>query len=175
MASRRLFFALWPSDRQREALRDPIKAAASPVEGRLVARAEWHVTLVFLGMFPEAKIAALQQAAAGIDVEEIRLRFDRLEFWPRPKIACLAASAVPPALETLVSKLELVAADFGYEPEDRRYRPHLTIARNARPFAPEPLARPVTLEWSGFELIESERAARFGRYSPLKQGSTGNS
>lgn len=172
MAERRLFFALWPDDRQREALRDPVKAALTPVEGRFVERGNWHVTLVFLGAFPETQIAGLQEAVGAIEVEPFRLRFDRLDFWARPKIACLAAATVPPELATLVSRLEIAAADFGHRPEDRAFRPHITIARNARPFTPEPLAQPVTLAWSGFELMESESSVRGVRYSPLKQWRT---
>ena len=172
MAERRLFFALWPDDRQREALRDPIKAALAPVEGRFVERANWHVTLVFLGSFPEARIAGLQEAVGAIQVAPFRLRFDRLEFWARPKIACLAAAAVPPELATLVAELETAAADFGHVPEDRVYRPHITIARHVRPFTAQPLAQPVTLSWSRFELMESDSGARGVRYSPLKQWRT---
>jgi len=172
MPHKRLFFALWPTDRQREALRDPVKAALAPVEGRLVPRTNWHVTLVFLGSFPEARIAELVEAASAIPVDSFRLRFDRLEYWPRSKSACLLASAVPPALQQLVGELEAVAAGFGREPEDRVFRPHLTVARNVRHFTSEPLAQPVMLEWDGFELVESETLPEGARYTALKQGAT---
>ena len=42
-----------------------------------------------------------------------RLRFDRCEFWPRPRVAVLAAQTVPPALEHLVESLNLVLKDLG--------------------------------------------------------------
>ena len=170
MSERRLFFALWPDHRQRESLRDPIKAALAPVEGQFVERANWHVTLVFLGAFPEERIPALGEAAAGVPVEPFRLRFDRLEFWARPRIACLAASAVPAELGALVDALETAAAGCGHRPEDRPYRPHLTVARRARPFTAGPLAQPVTLDWAGFELVESVSGPGGVRYLPLKQG-----
>lgn len=172
---KRLFFGLWPSERQREALRDPIKAAVGSVEGDLTPRGNWHVTLVFLGVFPEKRLAELQQAATGIVVEPFRLRLDRLEFWARSRIACLQASTVPPALQSLQTSLAALATDFGHAPDELTYRPHITVARNARPFPSAPLAQPIMLEWSGFELLESESAGRGNRYSPLKQGSTGNS
>lgn len=165
----RLFFALWPNDRQREALRDPIKAALSPVEGRAVYRGNWHVTLVFVGGVSTPGMHAAHGATADIRVEPFRLRFDRLEYWARPKIACLLATAVPPELTRLVDNIEAALKGLGYEPEERVFRPHITVARNARPFTPEPLAQPVTLEWSGFELVESRRGARGPEYSPVKQ------
>lgn len=53
MADRKLFFALWPSHRQRELLRDTINPVLSAIEGSTVDRRNWHVTLVFIGNFPE--------------------------------------------------------------------------------------------------------------------------
>lgn len=169
MADKRLFFALWPGERQREQLRDPIKSAGSTVEGRAVPRGNWHVTLVFLGSMPAASVPALRDAAAGIEVAPFRLRFDRLEYWPRPKLACLLATSVPPELSRLVSELESAAADFGYQRDTLTYRPHITIVRQARTFSSEPLAQPVTLEWSGFELMESVSTARGVQYCPVIQ------
>lgn len=172
---KRLFFGLWPSERQREQLRDPIKAATGSIEGELMPRGNWHLTLVFLGAFPEGRLAGLQQAAAAIAVEPFRVRLDRLEYWPRPRIACLLASSVPTELQTLQEALAKVATDFGHNPEEHTYRPHMTVARHARPFVSAPLAQPIMLEWSGFELLESVSTTRGVQYSPLKQGSTGNS
>ena len=175
MADRRLFFGLWPTERQREALRGPIKAVMGPMDGQPVPRANWHVTLVFLGNVAERHVDELLLAASEVEVKPFRLRLDRVEFWPRPKIACLLATAVPPALEAVQRQLEDISRRFGYQSPDILYRPHLTIARPARPFTAEPLAQPVMLEWSGFELLESVSTARGVQYSPLKQGSTDNS
>ncbi len=175
MENRRLFFGLWPTERQREALRDPIKGVLGSKEGQPVPRANWHVTLVFLGNVAARHVDDLVAAAGDIEVEPFRLRLDRVEFWPRPKLACLLASAVPAGLQTLHRQLQDVATRFGHQFPDVIYRPHLTIARPARPFTSEPLAQPVMLEWSSFELLESVSTPRGVQYSPLKQGSTDNS
>ncbi len=169
MDDKRLFFALWPSERQREALRDPVKSAVSNVEGQAVHRGNWHVTLVFVGQFPEQKIPALQEATAAIEVEPFRLRFDRLDYWARPKIACLLSATVPPELAALASRLQAATAEFGVPPEEHVYRPHITVARHARSFLAEPLAQPVMLEWAGFELMESVSSSNGVQYYPLKQ------
>lgn len=169
MSQRRVFFALWPSERQREELRDTVKAAVSTVEGRAVDRSNWHVTLLFIGDFPETKLPALGEAAAAVRVEPVRVRFDRLEFWARPRLACLTATAVAPQLQALVDDLGAAVEPLGVEPESRTYRPHITLVRRARAFPAEPLAQPVTLEWSGFELMESVSGTRGVQYRPLKQ------
>jgi len=169
MNTKRLFFALWPDHRQRERLRDVVGSVAKTVEGRIVDRRNWHVTLVFIGTFPEDRIPYLLERAKEIDVEPFRLNFDRLEYWPRPKVASLSAATVPHELQELVDSLNLVISDLGLKPEDRNYRPHITVVRNARPFTTERLTQRVQTEWSGFELMESVSGPGGVSYSPLKQ------
>jgi len=169
MADRRLFVALWPDDRQRNLLRDRLGPVLASIEGRPVDRRNWHVTLVFIGPFPEDRVDELQTALDGVTARRFRLRFDRLSFWPRPKIACLEVLTVPEALKALKQDLERVLLPFGIEPEALEYRPHVTAVRSARSFATARLARPIELQWSGFELVESVSAPGGVQYRPLKQ------
>jgi 2'-5' RNA ligase len=169
MDNKRLFFALWPDDRQRERLRDVIGSVAKTVEGRAVDRRDWHVTLVFIGEFPASQVPGLLERASQIQVEPFRLSFDRMEFWPRPKVACLVAATVPPELVSLVAAVKVLVQDFGVVPEDRTFRPHVTVARNARAFTTERLTQRATTEWSGFELVESVSGPGGATYRPLKQ------
>lgn len=169
MNTKRVFFALWPDNRQRDRLRDVINSVAKTVEGRAVDRRDWHVTLAFIGEFPESRVPDLLERASQILVEPFHLSFDRLEFWPRPKVASLTAATVPEELESLVSSLNVLLQDVGVVPEDRTYRPHITVVRNARTFATERLAQRATTEWSSFELIESISAPGGTTYRPLKQ------
>ena len=169
MSNRRLFFALWPDDRQRDRLRDHISPLAKLVEGRAVYRGDWHVTTAFIGDFPEARLPELQSRAAQIPVEPFRLRFDRVEFWPRPKVASLVAAIVPPALQSLVDAQNSLLSDLGITVEDRAYRPHITVVRTARPFETQRLAQPAEIEWTGFELVESISQPGGATYRPLKQ------
>lgn len=169
MNTRRLFFALWPDNRQRDRLRDVINSVAKTVEGKAVDRRNWHITLVFIGEFPENRVPYLIERAAQIKVEPFRLSFDRLEFWPRPKVASLCAATVPPELQAIVDALNRVLLDLGLKPEDRTYRPHITVARNARPFPTERLAQRSITEWSGIELVESVPVPGGVHYVPLKQ------
>ena len=167
MSTKRLFFALWPDARQRDRMRDFITPVAKQVEGRMIDRRNWHVTLGYIGEFPADRIDELLVVVEKITVEPFRLRFDRLEFWPRPKVAALVAPTVPSELDDLVDTLkgEILAA--GVEPEQRTYRPHVTVVRNARPFETQRLAQPATTEWSSFELIESVSEPGGANYHPL--------
>lgn len=169
MADKKLFFALWPSDRQRDQLRDTINPTMSSVEGSTVDRRNWHVTLVFIGDFPEERIPGLRSAVEIIDPGTIRLRFDRLSFWQRPKVAVLQTMTVSPELERLVQSLEQALSPFGFTPHERTYRPHITVSRKVRTFPEIRLARPVELQWSGFDLVESVSVRGEIHYRPLKQ------
>ena len=168
-AEKRLFFALWPDERQRETLRNTMSPVARVVEGNAVYRGNWHVTLVFIGAFPEERVGELQAAVGGIRAEPFRLRFDRLCFWQRPRIACLQAMSVPPPLERLRGELQAALEQFDVEPESAPYRRHITAVRRARAFEPILLARPLELNWSGFELVESISTRDGVQYHPLKQ------
>ena len=167
MNLKRIFFALWPDHRQRERLRDFIGPVAKEVEGRAVDRRDWHVTLAFIGDLDVRFIPGLMEAARGIEMEPFRLRLDRLEFWPRPKIAAVVPPRVPPDMEALVGRLNCLMMDVGVEPQDRVYRPHITVVRNARHFEPIRLPPSAEIEWSTFELLES--VTEHGRtwYRPL--------
>ena len=169
MANKKLFFALWPSHRQRELLRDTINPVLSAIEGKPVDRRNWHVTLVFIGEFAEERIPGLLAATETINVGEIRLRFDALTFWQRPRIACMHAKTTPPELERLVTTLQQTLLPFGHTPEERVYRPHITVSRQARNFQEVRLARAIELQWSDFELVESVSERGELHYRPLIQ------
>jgi 2'-5' RNA ligase len=168
MSTKRLFFALWPDHRQRDRMRDFISPAARLVEGRAVERRNWHITLVYIGDFPESRIDELHAAKQAIEVEQFRLRLDRLEFWPRPKIAALVPPTIPPELERLVEDLKGRVFAAGVNPEHQRiYRPHVTVVRNARTFETQRLAQSAITEWSSFELVESVSGMGETTYRPV--------
>jgi len=168
MSTKRLFFALWPDNRQRDRLRDVINSVARTVEGRHVDRRNWHITLPFIGDVEERHIADIHALAAQVEVEPFRLVFDRLEYWARPKVACLAVATVPPELTQLMSSLDDVLRLVGTEPQERTYRPHITVTRNARTFPTERLTQRATTEWSSFELMETVSAPGSETYRALK-------
>lgn len=169
MSSKRLFFALWPAEQQRERLHDAIDPVVGLVDGSPVHRRNWHVTLVFIGKFSERLIPELQAEAATIVVKPFRLCFDRLEFWKRPKVACLVAATVPPELKRLVASLQNTVADFGVNTEKQQFLPHITVVRGARFFEERRLAQVAVTEWSDFELIDSVSQPGGSAYRPMKQ------
>ncbi len=169
MATKRLFFALWPDRRQRDRMRDFISPVAKLVEGKAVERSNWHITLVYIGDFPADRIDELHEAKQAITVEPFRLRFDRLEFWPRPKVAALVTPTVPAEMQRLVEALQRPVFAAGIEIDQRTYRPHVTVARNARSFEILRLPQSAVIEWDSFELVESVSRPGGVTYRPVNQ------
>lgn len=168
--NRRLFFALWPDDQQRRTLLSALEDVLPRLDGRLIPATNWHVTLFFIGLFPAARVPELLARASTIPQTEIELCFDRVDFWKKPRIACLRASVVPVKLRQLVGSLTDLLADFDFVPEAREYNPHLTLARRASERSRLVLAQPLPFQWSGFELVESVSTASGVKYLPVKQG-----
>ena len=167
MTKRTLFFGLWPDDRQRDRMRDFITPVTKLVDGRAVGRHEWHITLVYIGAIDERYIPELLQAARAVTFEPFRLRLDRMEFWPRPKIAAMVPPRVPTELEKLVEDLSGIVLASGVLPPQRVYRPHVTVVRNARPFETERLPQSAATDWADFELLESISERGNVTYRPI--------
>jgi nicotinamide-nucleotide amidase len=169
VSERRLFFALWPSDRQRELLRDTLRPSCllsrEPRSTGATGTSRWCSS----APFRKRRYHSCRRRRSEVEMAPLRLRFDRLGYWPRAKVAALLPLTTPEPLEKLVVSLEEILKAFDVQPEDRVFRPHITVARRARTFDTIPLARPVDLEWKRFELVESEPAPSGSRYRPLKQ------
>jgi RNA 2',3'-cyclic 3'-phosphodiesterase len=170
MATRRLFFALWPTVAEQTAL----AAAVGPVldatrGGRCVPRENLHLTLAFLGSVPESSLAALRALMPGIGALQAPLTvvLDHIDYWRRSEILCATASSPPIAASALAERLKqaLVAAQFA--PDLKPFRAHVTLARKVRGIARPLELRPVTWTFTEFALIESRTEASGSLYSAL--------
>ena len=167
--NKRLFFAFWPSEKQRQTIESAISHHKTRLTGKWTSRDNWHVTLVYIGNFPDQNIAALQKAVTNIECPAIELRFEQIYYWARPKIMCLQATFVPNQLIELVRSLHSTARAFGCRFKKRSYKAHMTIARGGQCFNPVSLAQPVELNCSSFHLVESVLTPADVQYKLLKQ------
>lgn len=135
----RLFVALELPD----AWRDAALALRSALEARLDSEAvralRWvqpelmHLTLRFLGEFPDAEVDGL---AATLDryleAFELELSLAGVErFGPphRTQVLWLGVGGDLEGLRTLAGSVERVCVEAGAAPEPRAFRPHITLAR----------------------------------------------
>jgi 2'-5' RNA ligase len=137
----RLFLALWPDAGLRERLQQHAEAWQWTDAARRTRTERLHVTLHFLGAVPAAQAAALRQAPA-VRWPGCELRLDRATVWPGG-IAVLEATQVPAALQDLHAGLRALLEKLEIPVEQRRYRPHVTLARKAFGARPPPDAQPL--------------------------------
>ncbi len=142
---------------------------------RLVRPASLHVTLVFLGHHPPEAVEAIQAAA-----------FSRLAGLAAPALSCSGFRGVPPRRPRLwaidlddpdersaavqAAVAEPLAEGGWYEPEKRRFWPHLTVARlRARERPPRLAVDPPACAFTASEVVlYRSRLGRGGAdYEPL--------
>jgi 2'-5' RNA ligase len=127
----RLFVALDLPDEMREGIAAWGREALVDPALRPVAPESLHVTLAFLGHRPEKeieRIAAVVRESAG-PAPWVELR-DPEQRPPRGRARVYAVPAISPGTEALQAGLahRLQEAGF-YEPEERPFWPHVTVAR----------------------------------------------
>lgn len=121
----------------REDLIDSVTHATPNVPDRAI---RWvkpgniHLTLRFLGNTQETHISAIgEKLQAGLNSwNPFTLTTDKLGCFPNPGRPRVVWVGLTGDLEQLVSLNRLVeqtVTDFGWEPEKRRFNPHLTVGR----------------------------------------------
>jgi 2'-5' RNA ligase len=162
----RVFFALWPDDATRAAISRATRGAVSASGGRPIAKERLHVTVAFLGELTDAGVD-VARGVPPISVGAFDLDLDTLGLWPESKILWLAPSAPPEALGELEARLSDALAELGFRAEERVYRPHLTLARRARPV--EMAVEPVRFAVRDLALVESFPDGRNVHYEVLER------
>lgn len=174
---RRLFFALWPDEATREALRRAARPAVRRSGGKPVPEANYHLTLAFLGSVPDEKLDAIVTAARLIEVQRLHLTFDRFGYFPASRVFWIGCGEIPPALRDLNARLWADMEAVGLERDTKPFHVHLTLARKVR-VAPE-VDPPPLVSWTvaDFVLAESETDPDGARYQVLERfaGASGSS
>lgn len=138
----RMFIAVSIPDEVREILEDIQFDLAEMVPENAIIwnRPEsMHVTLAFLGdgNLPEQVAAVcdlLDQVTS--DIKSFPLRLGAIGCFPRrrnPKVIHTGLQGGTKQLHTLKEKLDLGLSPLGYQPESRKYTPHLTLGRVRKP------------------------------------------
>jgi 2'-5' RNA ligase len=156
--TRRLFFALWPSSAECTAL----SAWHSPLRklcgGRVMRTDTLHSTLVFLGEVEEVRLEALQLAAQEMNCRAFELNLTAAHYWGHNHIVYAAPDATPPQLAELVQELESRLRKHHFHFDNRAYKPHVTLLRNAHwSDARLPPMSAVSWKFNDFVLVQSLR------------------
>lgn len=166
----RLFFALWPDQATRKQLAD-VQNNFSNRPGRCNHPEDFHITLVFLGSVETERMSCIIDAADRVSLQPFSLSIDRFATWKKPRILWCGPSITPLPLTQLVTDLENALTGCGFEPETRRYSPHVTLARKVLAEERGQLAQPLHWRVGGFVLAGSGGQGPGPRYKVLKKWS----
>lgn len=115
-----------------------------------------HSTLVFLGGVEESRLEALRLVAEGVSSRGFELKLTTAHYWGHNHIVYAAPDAIPPQLAKLVQELEDKLRRHHFHIEDRTYKPHVTLLRNAQwSDAPLPAMPEVSWKFDDFVLVQS--------------------
>jgi len=162
----RLFFALWPTAPARAALERLAADVALVSGGKAVAAGKIHLTLAFLGEVDEARREALRGVAAALRAQPFVLRLDRVGSFRRARVAWAGASEAPAQLLALQSSLEEALRAEGFDPEERAFHPHITLARKTRERVPSASIEAIEYACDALALVVSDMA--LGEYRTLE-------
>ena len=126
----RLFIAIPLSERLETGLKR-LTASLRPTAPNLrwSLPEAWHITLQFLGSASDEQYACLLPRLAAVKTEAFAIELDRLDVFERAGVFLLGVAATP-ALAALQKKIVAATQPCGFEPEERPYRPHITLARS---------------------------------------------
>lgn len=190
---KRLFVALALPEATRTALADYARRSRTREDGwRWVAPEGMHLTLRFYGATGDDRAEVLRASLAELcaDSHALDLEVRGIGAFPspsRPRVLWTGVTGPHAALESLAAlatAAEHRAREAGFEPEDRAFHPHVTLARavqGARPRLPSPPGdRPVfgPLPAHDVVLYESHLGPGGARYTvfakaPLRPGHGG--
>lgn len=139
LSRRRLFVGTFLSAEQQELL-GRLKGASERLAADWGMRLRWvkpvklHMTWIFLGSTEAGLIPDISGRLAAMVSEHgpMETSYDRVEFWPsarKPRQLVMIPSVVPEALRGLSDRIRTELAEFCEKPEDRPFRPHLTLLR----------------------------------------------
>lgn len=131
-SEQRLFFALWPESSARKRASAIVEELKASMRGRWCEPGNLHITLAFLGAADAERAIAAKRAADAASGSPFEISLDRVELWRKPGILCLTPAQPPEALILLAESLSAELRASGFALENRAYRPHLTLAREAR-------------------------------------------
>jgi len=164
----RVFFALWPSEKECNQLIAWQKPLTQLCGGRVMRAETLHNTLVFIGNIESSQLAVIRSAAEAVNVERFVLNFDKVGNWDHNRIVYAAPGSVPLQLTQLVKSLQHHLEAQGCAFDKRPYQPHVTLLRNAHcRDSPLPVLQPVSWQADGFVLMQSVHSEGLVNYRTL--------
>jgi RNA 2',3'-cyclic 3'-phosphodiesterase len=104
-----------------------------------------------------------------INANRFTMRLDAIGYWPRPKILYAGLSSTPDPLSQLVFDLNNHLTACGFGPEQRKYKPHVTLYRKALKRDAQSIESPIEWPIDEFVLAVSGGGESGSRYRVVRR------
>lgn len=191
MDQKRIFVGVDITDEARRAAAayiDDLRSNFSDVRVGWERPEKLHLTLKFVGDVPTSRISELSAAVAGVASRHrnFELSIDGTGVFPstrKPRVLWLGVRDETSSLTRIQSEIETEFEKLGIEKENRKYSPHLTIARIREPERSRDLAEehaaasfaPVTFRVPAIVVFESKLQPSGSIYSKVAEKSLADS
>ena len=175
IATRRLFFGLWPDDVTRRAIVRATRTAVRRAGGRPVPPVNYHITLAFLGNQPSELFDAIIAAGQRVAAPSMTLLLDTLHCWPKPRVFWFGPRKFPRDLPRLSADLWTQMEYLGLTRDRRALQPHVTLARKVQELPEMAAPKPVSWPVHEFALVESISGHPGPEYTVVARFSPGSS
>lgn len=126
--NKRLFVAIDPPD----GIRDQLSALCCGLpDARWTPPEQFHLTLCFIGEVDGSSFLDIREALAKVTFPAFALRLQSVGFFPprgQPRVVWAGIEKSEPLLG-LQRKIATRLFQLGFEPENRKFSPHITLAR----------------------------------------------
>ena len=133
MASGPLFLAIQPDEETRSLLAQMLApfGAAGRLPGKLSPPENWHITIRYFGLVEDVTADRLMAALDEADFPSpFTISLSGFGAFPHAdKATVLWVDVASETLPAVYDEVTEAAAGVGIEPDDRPFRPHLTLAR----------------------------------------------
>ena len=159
----RLFVAIELSDAVKDALIEAQNRMFDRgVRGSFTPEENLHLTLAFIGEYPDA--LPVVDALSAVSCSAFELAPDGLGCFGDLWWAGLRAS---PALDALAQRVRYALAEQGIPFDRKRFSPHITLLRRAKGVMPPLHLTPAAMTVEAFTLMRSDRGKNGMIYTPL--------
>lgn len=159
----RLFLAINLSDEMKDALVSAQNAMYDcGVRGRFTSEENMHLTLAFIGEYPEA--GPVLDALSTVSYAPFEITLEGIGCFGSLWWAGLAESA---SLAAVARRVRRALAEHGIPFDRKRFSPHITLIRKASGRVPGLRLRPASMTVSAVSLMRSDRGKNGMIYTEL--------
>lgn len=181
----RTFFCIELNDEMKSKLSQIITTFMGKSEARVnwVDKENLHITMKFLGDVLKSDVKVLKQKSEKViaTISPFMMTLNRIGVFPnfkRMRVIWVGATDEPEEIHVLNQALEEELEEIGFEPEGRKYIPHITLGRvkERNQSKVEPLVEavesykieePIKTKAEGLTLMESKLTPKGPIYTPV--------